>query len=277
MMRRMSGPHAALLACCLLGAACGAGSSDPDRRMEDWEPTYDRVEALSRDGRHADAITAGEEYLKKYPDNTDGHLMIADAARQAAEAATDASRQPRFELALTHYSRLLEVSKNPMFRLLAIVGGIQATGAKGLNRPADAERLARLLVAEDPKDIAKYQPLITVLTDAKRYQDVVPVFDEIRANAIVDAKSTARYGGMVHDLVLFTEGFPRDTARPLLAGAVALNEEALATDARSLDLVRNKGMLLRAQAQTEPDPARQRALSDQSRAAFAELDKLEQQ
>jgi tetratricopeptide (TPR) repeat protein len=276
MMRRMATrPRAALLACCLLAAACGGGSSDPDRPLDDWEPTFDRAVGLSRDGRHAEAIAVGEEYLKKYPDNVAGHLILADAARFAAEAASDASRQRNFELALTHYTRVGEISKNSMSRAMAAVGSIQVTGAKALNRPAEAERLARLFVADEPTSLYRHEHLVKVLAEARRYPELVKAFDEARANGVVDAKTTAKYGGLVHDVAVFTEGFPADTARPLLAGALALNEQELGRDATNMALLNNKGMLLRAQANIESDPARQRALLEQSKAAFDEHDRLD--
>lgn len=273
-MRRMSRyPRAVLAVVCVI-AGCGGSGSDPDSRMADWENHFNRVNQATSAGQHDQAIAIGESYLKGYADNVDGHLMIGAAARDAAHAASDARRSVHFERAATHYGRVLELSKHPNWRLLALAGLLDVNGPQGLNRPAAAERYARMLVAEDPQNIGNYSNLVRVLEEARKYDELAAVFDQARTAMATDADSVSTYGGMVHDLVVFSDGFPRDTGSSLLADAVTLGDQALATHGRTEKLLRTRGMLLRAQAGLEPDRARQRALSEASQAAFDELDRL---
>jgi tetratricopeptide (TPR) repeat protein len=275
MMRRMRPPRClALVVCCVIAVACG---SDPDRRTDDWEDHFDRVNQATASGRHDDAMAIADGFLNDHPDNADALLMVGSAYADAAKAASDASRPARFERAAAHYAKALELTTNPMRRLLALVGLIDAYGTSGLNRPEEAERHARLLVADDPTQVNSYSHLIQILKEARRFEALTAAVDEARRAMADDAENVERYGGMVHDLVLFTPDFPKDVGRTMVAEAVARNEQAVASHGRTEDLLRMKGMLLRAQAQLEPDPARQQTLEAASRAAFDELDKLEKE
>ena len=69
--------------------------------------------------------------------------------------------------------------------------------------------------------------------------------------------------------------FPRDKASKLLPETVALVDQSLAKFGHTEKLLRVKGMLLRAQAGIEPDPARKSALEAESLKTFDELDRLE--
>jgi tetratricopeptide (TPR) repeat protein len=261
-----------LAAVCVAAIACGPG--DPDQRTTDWEDSFNRANQATAAGEHDRAIAVGEAFLKKHPDNVDGHLMIASAAVEAARAASDASRPARFEQASTHYARALELSKNPTWRLLALMGMIEVYGTHGLNKPDDVERFARMLVAEDPRDIKNHVALVNALKNARKFDELAATLARARSEMKADADAVTGYGGMVHDVVLFTPDFPRDSGRQLLADAVALGDEALGRYGRTEGLLRTKGMLLRGQAELEPDSARQQALMQESRRTFDELDRL---
>ena len=77
--------------------------------------------------------------------------MVAGALADAAKAATDHQRPAQFTEAVTHYTRVLELTKNPMWRLLATVGLIQAHDKQGLNNPAEATRYARMRLPMNPR------------------------------------------------------------------------------------------------------------------------------
>jgi tetratricopeptide (TPR) repeat protein len=263
----------AILAVVVAGAvACGG--ADPDVRHPDWEEHFNRANQATADGNHDQAIAIGEAYLKSHPGNADGHMMIADAAAAAGKAATGATRAPRFEQAASHYASVVEMSKNPIRRTLSLVESIEVYSARGLNQPDNAERFARLLIAEDPADFKNYQALVNVLKEARKFDGVAATFQQARSAIGDDAETVSTYGGLAHDVVAFTPDFPRDSGRRLLADAAALTAKALSVHGNGESLLRTKGMLLRAQAGLEPDAARQRALSEESQRTFAELDRL---
>ncbi|HUR32487.1 MAG TPA: hypothetical protein VM032_01745 [Vicinamibacterales bacterium] len=255
--------------------AAGCGAADPDVRMADWEENFDRVNAATAAGDHQQAIAVSQAFLTKYPDNADGHLMVAGALTEAARAATDQQRPARFTEAASHYRRVLELTRNPTWRVLAISGLIQVYGKGQLNNPDEATRYARLQVSDSPTEIASYLTLVDLLKESKKYDEVLAVLTDARTHITQDGDSLARYAGIVHDLVAFNPDFPRDKAQPLLAETVALIDQSLGKDGRTANLVRARGMLLRVQGEVEPDPARQAALGDESRKTFEELDRLE--
>lgn len=84
----------------------------------------------------------------------------------------------------------------------------------------------------------------------------------------------AKYGGMVHDLVATTPGFPPGTGLTLAADASGQIDQALTKFGRTKKLLLAKGMLLRAQGDLDTDAARQRALLDESKRVFDEMDRL---
>jgi tetratricopeptide (TPR) repeat protein len=201
--------------------------------------------------------------------------MIAGALADSARAATDERRPAQFTEAVTHYNRALELTRNPMWRLLATVGLIQAYNKQGLNNPTEAARYARMLIDADPGNINAYSNSIVLLKDAKKYDELLALLSEAKGKIEPSADSYASYAGDVHDLVGFTADFPRDKASTLLNDTVALIDQSLTKYGRTEKLVRIKGMLLRVQAESEPDKTRQAALEAESRKTFDELDRLE--
>ena len=272
----MIGPMSKLipfaLALCCLGAV---GCSDPDLRTPDWEENYDRVHKATASGDHDQAISVAKAFLKKYPDNVDGHLMVGSALSDAAKAASDHRRPAWFTEAVPHYTRVLELTKNPMWRLLATLGLIDAYDVQALNNPTEVTRYARMLITDDPKNFTSYVRLLGLLKDGKKYDEALALLAEAKSAIEPSGDSYAGYAGWVHDLVGFTPDFPRDKARTLLPDTIALIDQSLARYGRTEKLLRVKGMLLREQAEIEPDPARQSALEAESRKTFAELDRLE--
>jgi tetratricopeptide (TPR) repeat protein len=262
----------ALALCCLGAVGC---SADPDLRADDWEQNYDRVHKATASGDHDQAIAVAKAFLKKYPDNVDGHLMVAGALADAAKAASDHQRPARFTEAVPHYTRVLELTRNPMWRLLATLGLIDAHDVQGLNNPTEATRYARMLITDDPKNFNSYVRLLEFLKAGKKHDEMLALLSEAKGAIEPSGDNYASYAGWVHDLVGFTPDFPRDKARTLLPDAVALIDQSLAKYGRTVKLVRVKGMLLREQAEIEPDPARQSALEAESRKTFDELDRLE--
>ena len=109
----------------------------------------------------------------------------------------------------------------------------------------------------------------------EEYDEVLALLSEAKNNIEASADNYYAYASRVHDLVGFAPDFPRDKARTLLPDTVALIDQSLAKYGRTENLIRVKGMLLREQAEIEPDPARQSALQAASQKTFEELDRLE--
>lgn len=264
-------PPFAFVLLCVVASACGR---DPNVRTADWEENFNRANKATAAGEHDRAIGIAEAFLKKHPDNVDGHLMLGLALLEAGKAASDATRPARLELAVKHYARALELTNNSIFRVVAIGGLVELHGVRGLNNRDEAIRYARMFITNTPSDITSYYAAITLLTEAKKYDEAVAVLAQAKGAIEATGDTVARYGVIVHDLVAFSTDFPRETGRTLLAETAALIEQSLSKYGRTEKLLRTKGMLLRAQAGVEPDSARQRVLGDESQRTFDELDRL---
>ena len=130
-------------------------------------------------------------------------------------------------------------------------------------------------ITDEPKNMMAYATLLGLLEQAKKYDEVLALLSEANNNIEASADNYYAYASRVHDLVGFAPDFPRDKVGTLLPDTVALIDQSLAKYGRTENLIRVKGMLLREQAEIEPDPARQSALQAASQKTFEELDRLE--
>lgn len=256
-------------------AVIGCGATDPDVRHPEWEDSFNRSLGAASSGDHDQAIKIAEQYLAEHPDNVDGLLMVASASADAAEARSDQRRPELFAQAATHYTRVLELSKNPNSRLLALVGAVRAYSPTGLDKPDEREKYARILVEEDPSNITSYLTLVQVLRDNKKFDEVTTVIEQSQSAMTRDEEGVRKYGTMVHDLVVFTPGFPQDSGRRLLSGASEMTDQAFSAHGRTEGLLFTKTVLLRALADLEPDAARKSELSEQYQKTSDELDRLQ--
>ena len=266
-MRKLA-PFALVLAC-LLSSAC---SENPNVRTSDWEENFNQVNRLSAAGEHERAMTVSEAYLKKHPDNVDGLLMVAGALEDAAEAASDASRPARFEQAAQHYKRVLELTDNPNFRLLANSRLVMINGSQGLNRPDEAMRYAEAMIAANPKDLNTYSNAFFILREGKKYDEAVALLARARGTMESNADNWARYGEMVHECV-FVPDFPRERVRSMVDDTVPALEQALSKYGRTERLLRAKAMLVRTQAEWETNSAKQDALLAEANRLYDESEK----
>ena len=259
----------------LAAAAIACSAADPDVRFPEWQDAFDSANRATAAGQHDAAITIAKTYLQEHPDNVDGHVMVANASAAAAEALSDQRRSELYQQAATHYSRVLELSRNPNFRVLAITGIVEAYSSRGANKPEERERYARMLVDEAPTNFANYRTLVHVLTENKKYDEVTTVLEQSRQAMAKDADGVGQYGATVQQLAVFTPGFPQDSARKLVASALEMTEQALGTHGRTERLLMNKGVLLRAQADLETDETRKTVLYEEMQRTFDELDRLQ--
>lgn len=258
-----------VVVCCV---ACGG--SDPDARTSDWEENFDKARHASSSGDHQQAISVAEAYLKRHPDNVDGHQMVGNALMEAAQAASDASRTTRFEESAKHYQRALELTHNKMWRLMSLSALVRIYDTQGLNKPQDAMKYARMLSSDEPNNVNAYSALLHLQGKAKQFADAAALLSEAKAKMEPTEDNAMTYGGMVHDLVATTEGFPPDMGRRLLPEGVTVVDEALKKYGRTEKLLRTKGALLRAQADIETDPAKEKQLREESGRVFDEMERL---
>ena len=254
--------------------ALGCGGEDPNVRTADWEENFNRANQATSAGEHDRAISIAEAFLKRHPDNVDAHLMLGTALHEGGRALSDARRVARFEQAVKHFARALELSNNPVLRILAVSSLVQLYGRQGLNNQDEALRYARMIITEDPKKITVYEASIYLLKEAKRYDEAMTLLAQAKGAIEPTADAVARYGTIVHDVVALSPDFPREAGRTLLADAAAFTEQSIGKHGRTEKLLLTKGMLLRAQGELEPDAARQRALLDESSRTFDERDRL---
>jgi tetratricopeptide (TPR) repeat protein len=264
--------RALLFLLCIVAAACGG--QDPDTRHPDWEQNFDKARHASNAGQHDLAIATADAYLKRYPDNVDGLLMLGDARREAAKAASDASRPAGFEQAAKHYQRALELTHNPTWRLLSLVALVQISDKEGLNKPQEAMGYARQLITNEPKNVNSYSTLLHLHKQAHQYDEAASLLAEAKSAMDATEDAAVTYGGMVHDLVAFAPDFPPSTGRRMIVETNEFMDQALKKYGRTERLLRVKGSLLRAQAGVETDAARQKALTDESEKTFAEMDRV---
>jgi len=253
--------RAALVISLLFVAACGR--QDPDMRHPDWQANFDRARQASASGQHEQAIGTAEAFLNRHPDNVDAHQMVGDAYREAAKAVSDARRQERYTQAMAHYTRALEITKNPTRRLQSTVALRDIHRPDALNNPEEQVRYARMLIVNDPKNVHTYAAMLAALKDAKKYDDAVAVLAETKRAIEPTVDALAAYAYMAHGLVV-TPGVSPDTGRKILTETIPVIDEALRMHGPSEKLLSIKALLFGAQADLETDPARQRALNDES-------------
>ena len=257
----------------VLFVVLGCSRENPDLRTTDWEANYDRARQASGAGQHEQAMAIAEAFLNEHPDNVDAHLMVGDAYRDAARSASDARRRDWFAKAVSHYARALELTRNPAWRLEATVKLRDVYAPDGLSDPQEQIRYSRMLIANDPTNINTYSSLVTVLKNYKRYDEAMALLAEAKraTTATVDALSTYAYSASE---LAIAEGFPRDTARSLLADTRTMIDDALNRQGRIEKLLYNKVTVLQAQADLESDTTRERALSEEWIEIQREIDRL---
>lgn len=260
-------PRLLAIACCSALVACG--TVDPDARTPDWEEQSARVTKASAAGQHDEAMAIAEAYLKEHPDNVDGLMMAAESALAAGLDTRTAttSTAARLEQAGGFYRRVIETSRDPFDRKLALSRLIGVYGPEGLKRFDEAERLARQMADQSPGAPGRYDNLVYVQTEAKRFDAALATMATARTEVVAtDVEAVIAYGSMVYNRVGTSRGFPDDVAGRLFVDALTLTNTALATDSSNVKLLRNKSNLLLAQANRAPDGGQ--ALREESERIF---------
>ena len=128
----------------------------------------------------------------------------------------------------------------------------------------------RSAIKRYPGDQMVHYLLLRMMVDTARWSEIDGVLRTAREAIPVTPEGRQMMGGELHDLVSRNKNLPLETARTLVAEAVARLDEALKLKPDYMEALTYKSLMLRLQAErVEKDPARVKAL-------IAEADRLRQ-
>jgi tetratricopeptide (TPR) repeat protein len=251
--------------------------------------TWDKAHQLLDQGKPEEAAAIYERILAGHPDDFEAaHLGLGNAHRKMADAINDraqgasATRIQHLELAATHYRRAFDLggprmkARNPLIGPPLAPSGfvelIALLGPDGLNRPAEAEALARAVIKQYPADRTAHFILLDMLLDAGKYDEVDDALRTVH-ESIPAFPEEYRFlmGSELTTLVELKPKLPVVEARKLLAEAIVLIDERLKIKPDDWDALNRKSQALRVQA------IRVEQNADRTKALLAEADRLKTQ
>jgi hypothetical protein len=250
---------------------------------EGWYEDSLKARELAGAGKHAAALAIYEKYATRHPTFAEAHTAVAAAHEslgdgiKATGTQPSAARRRHFETAATHYRRAAELSTATEDMPMALWAVTQLYGAERLNRPADAEALARDAVKRYPTDPASHAMLVKILATTGQSNAVGAVLATARTAVPTTPEARQKLGVYLYDVVSRDPKLPAADARALVAEANAAFDRALESKPEYMEALVYKSLALRLQAERfEPDAARARALiaeADRLRARAMELQK----
>ncbi|MCL4848672.1 MAG: tetratricopeptide repeat protein [Acidobacteria bacterium] len=232
----------------------------------DWEQTRKQALELLLDRKYAEAIGLLEGAVRQAPTSADAHYELASANELAAlelalsEPAATAERQKLLEAADTHFRRALDLSADPDLRLLLQMKLVSLYDADALNRPADAEPLARQLVAARPETPLWHEKLARVLLRLDRAADAARVLREARVKVLADER--LRLATATTQLLIDFEQFSHADTRELTDAALAECDAAIAREPDERDHYLTRGAILQLQLNRLPLSPEERTALD---------------
>ena len=225
----------------------------------------------------ADEAAIYEKVLAKSPDCVQAHLALARAQRGLADQIKDrdpksiARRTGHLEVAATHLQRALDLGPGEEARRSAPLALIDVFGPGNLNRPIEAESLARAEIKRNPADPTFHYLLLRILLGAGRSQEADGVLRAARQAIPSTAEARHQIGAELWDIVYHDPTLSRVDAQKLLVEAVARLDEALTIKPDYREALVYKKLVLELQAtRVEQDAAKVKAL----RAEIERLDKV---
>jgi tetratricopeptide (TPR) repeat protein len=234
-----------------------------------WNETSDKALTLILQGKPAEAVTLYERVLKASPDFGDGHIALAEAHAAVAETLTKApqaaARRRHLETAATHYRRGIELGAARS--LVALKDLVDIYRKDGLNQPAEAEKVARQLVAARPTSVVWHNTLAEILIENRRYADAVAVLHQ--AVAAVDPDDRVTLGATMVNTLITTPEIAGPQARTLAEDGLAIFDQALKQRPADRDLYMFRSGALKMLAErVVTNPAKQKALLAEADRAF---------
>jgi hypothetical protein len=261
-----------------VNAAARGGQNPPSPALPSIPQGYYEDSSKARDlaiaGKHGDALAIYERYVKSHPQFGEAHAALASTHQAMGDAVTGtsatatAARARHFEAAVTHYRRAAELANDPGPMPVQLALAIELYRPDRLNRPADAETLARHLVDRYPADPASHTILLQLLLASARRAEAATAL--AAANKAVPTTPAERHalGVYLYDLVYRDKALTGDDARAIVVVAEDALGQALKANPDSMESLVYKSLVLRLRAaRFEPNPERAKAL-------VAEADRL---
>jgi predicted Zn-dependent protease len=197
------------------------------------------------------------------------HWGLGDAIKDSA-AKSVATRIKHFEAADVQFTRAVALANNPTDAAEALGARIDLLGAGRLNRPAEAETLARSAIAKYPDQPTLVISLARLLLPAGTVPDDAAV-RSVREAAPATPEAQYAVGTYLWEVVSKNKDMSRPAAAKILSHATASFDAALKMRPNYMEALVYKSLVLRLQAQrVEQDPSRIKSLQ-------AEADRLAEQ
>jgi hypothetical protein len=211
-----------------------------------WSDTLKKTLDMTLEGKHSEVIAIYENWVAKYPNFAEAHMMLA-GAHEALAKATLLSRSPdaantstkHFESAAVHGRRAIELEGSAS-TFMTLRSLIDLYGRFGLNRPAEYERLVREGLARYPAEPLAHAYLIALVASKRE-----PIDNAVRAARAAIPKSADARSELAGALAAFARD-DEAVASPLLTAALGLVDEALKMNPSHVDALEQKGRIQRA-------------------------------
>ena len=246
-----------------------------------WYDDAAKARDLAAAGKHAEPLAIYEKYVASHPDFADAHDLAAGThqsmgdAIKATGAQPSATRRRHFETAVKHYRRAAELAAAGADMPRQYWALFELYGEDHLNRPADADALARDVVKRYPADAASHMMLVKIFATTRQTGLMASALDTARALVPTTPEARQKLGVYLYDLVYNDAKIPAEDGRTLLLEAIAAFDQALQARPDHREALVYKSLALRLQAtKFEPDAARAKALvaeADRLRARAMEL------
>jgi tetratricopeptide (TPR) repeat protein len=220
--------------------------------------------------------TAVEKFVAAHPDFLPARMWLGTHYQDLGDGITDAAassaaaRTQHFKDADAQFARALTLAHDSSEAGAALSARIGLLGTDRLNRPAEAETLARSAIARYPD-----QPsLVIALAGVLLPRGTVPTdaaVRRLREAAPATPEAQHAVGTCLWEIVYRNKELPRPVAAKVLTEATSSLDAALKMRPDYMEAMVYKSIVLRLRAErVEQDPARIKAL-------LAEADRLKEQ
>ena len=232
----------------------------------DWSATNRKSAEAYQAGKYADALSILEDYAKTHPTVADVELTLGDNYLSVPSSDKSAERDNR-EKAVVHYRRGLELARDDYGRDWGAKGLLRVFGPPELNRPADAEPVARVFVKAHPSKAYGYAQLAAALRGQQKHDEATRMLRD--ANAHIEDGERREYFQALIDHAEESPSLPPADQRQLLADAGPFVDARLKADPKDFMALGIKAKMVAVEARLEPNAAKRKALEAES----ARLDK----
>lgn len=228
----------------------------------DWSATNEKSAAAYRAGKYSEALTILEDYAKAHPTFADVELMLGDNY-WTVPANDKAAEREYWEKAVVHYRRGFELAREDYTRTWGARGLLHLFGPRELNRPADAEPVARDYVKAHPSQASGYAELATALRRLERHDEATRML--LEANGRIEDRERREYFEALVEHAEASPSLPSADQRQLLADARPFVDGLLKADPKDFTALGIKAKIVAVEARLEPNAAKRKALEAESK------------